>query len=113
MIHLKNLAAVPQHLHMMLHRIKPYDIIIIYKPGKEMTLADSMSGQPCSNAKSLEVDVQISHVQFSTQKLDELRREKRNDNKLHSLLKVIANGWPDPQPDLHPQPEPFVPLVLG
>ena len=103
MIHLKNLAAAPQRLQRMLLRIQPYDIVIRYKPGKEMTLADSMSRQPCINAESLEFDVQISHVQFSTQKLDELRRETRNDNELLSLLKVIADGWPDRQRDLHPQ----------
>ena len=51
MIHLKNLAAAPQRLQRMLLRIQPYDIVIRYKPGKEMTLADSMSRQPCSNAE--------------------------------------------------------------
>ena len=68
-----------------------------------MTLADSISRQPCSNAESLEFDVQISYVQFSTQKLDELRRETRNDNELLILLKVIADGWPERRRDLHPQ----------
>ena len=77
--------------------------VIKYKPGKEVTLADSMSRQPCSNSESLEFDVQISHVQFSTRKLDELRQETRNDDKLQSLLKVIADGWPDRQRDVHPQ----------
>ena len=43
MIHLKNLAAAPQRLQRMLLRIQPYDIVIRYKPGKEMTLVDSMS----------------------------------------------------------------------
>ena len=75
-----------------------------------MTLADSMSRQPCSNADSLEFDVQISHVQFSIQKLDELRRETRNDNELLSLLKVIAYVWPDRQRDLHPQLRAFWPF---
>ena len=103
MIHLNNLAAAPQRLQRMLLRIQPYDIVIRYKPGKEMTLADSMSRQPCSNTETLEFDAQISHVQFSTQKLDKLRRETRNDNELLSLLKVIADGWPGRQRDLHPQ----------
>ena len=110
MIHLKNLAAAPQRLQRMLLRIQPYDIVIKYKPGKEVTLADSMSRQPCSNSESLEFDVQISHVQFSTRKLDELRRETRNDDKLQSLLKVIADGWPDRQRDVHPQLRAFWPF---
>ena len=110
MIHLKNLAAAPQRLQRMLLRIQPYDIVIKYKPGKEVTLADSMSRQPCSNSESLEFDVQISHVQFSTRKLDELRQETRNGDKLQSLLKVIADGWPDRQRDVHPQLRAFWPF---
>ena len=110
MIHLKNLAAAPQRLQRMLLRIQSYDIVIKYKPGKEVTLADSMSRQPCSNSESLEFDVQISHVQFSTQKLDELRRETRNDDKLQSLLKVIADGWPNRQRDVHPKLRAFWPF---
>ena len=100
-------GCCPQRLQMMLLQIQPYDIVIRYKPCNEMTLADSMSQQPCSNAERLEFDVKISHVQLSTQKLDELRRETKNDNNLHSLLKVIADGWPDRQQDLHPQLSPL------
>ena len=110
MIHLKNLAAAPQRLQRMLLRIQPYDIVIKYKPGKEVTLADSMSRKPCSNSKSMEFDFQISHVQFSTRKLDELRQETRNDDKLQSLMKVIADGWPDRQRDVHPQLRAFWPF---
>ena len=110
MIHLKNVAAAPERLQRMLHRIQPHDIVIRYKPGNEMTLADSMSRQTCSNAESLDIDIQISHVQFSTQKLDELRRDTRDDKELLSLLKVIADGWPDRQRDLHPQLRAYCPF---
>ena len=103
-------GCCPQHLKRMLLRIQPYDIVIRYKSGKGMTLVDLMSRQPCSNAESLEFDVQISHVQFSTQQLDELRRETRNDNELLRLLKVIADGWPDRQRDLHAQMRAFWPF---
>ena len=102
MIHLNNLDAALQFLQRMLLRIQPYDIVIKNKSSKDMTLADSMSRQPCSNAESLECDVQISHVHFSTQKLDELRRETRNGNKLQSLLELIDDGLLDRQRDLHP-----------
>ena len=75
-----------------------------------MTLADSMSREPCSNSESLEFDVQISHVQFSTRKLDELRPETRNGDKLQSLLEVIADGWPDRLRDVHPKLRAFWPF---
>ena len=101
---LKNLAAAPQRLRRMLLRIQPYDVQIRYRPGKEMALADTLSRQPCPDNKTIELDVQISHVQFSIRKLDDLRRVTRNDCELRqNLLKVIVDGWPDRQRDVHPQ----------
>ena len=92
MIILENLAAAPQRLHRMLLHIQPYDVHIRYRPGKEMALADTLSRQHCHDNKTIELDMQISHVQFSTRKLDDLRRETRNDSELHNLLKVIVGG---------------------
>ena len=46
-------------------------------------------------------------VQFSTRKLDALRRETRNDSELQNLLKVIVDGWSDRQRDLHTLLRPF------
>ena len=109
MIILNNLAAAPQRLQRMLLRIQPYDVQIRYRPGKEMALADTLSRQPCSDNKTIELDVQISHVQFSTRKLDDLRRETRNGSELQNLLKVIVDGWPDCQRNLHPQLRPSCP----
>ena len=67
-----------------------------------MALAETLSRQPCPDNKTIELDVQISHVQFSSRKLDDLRRETRNDSELQNLLKVIVDGWPERQRDLHP-----------
>ena len=80
MITLKNLAAAPQRLLRMLLRIQPHDVQIRYRHGKEMALADTLSRQPCPDNKIIELDVQISHVQFSTRKLDNLRRETRHNS---------------------------------
>ena len=93
----------------MLLRIQPYDVKIRYRPGKEMALADMLSRQPCPDNKAIELDVQINHIQFSTRKLADLRRENRNDSELQNMLKVIVDGWPDRQRDLHPSLRPFRP----
>ena len=82
---LKNLVAATQRLQRMLLRIQPYDVHISYRPGKEIALGDTLSGQPCPDNKTIELDVQISHVHFSTRKLDDLRRETRNDSELQNL----------------------------
>ena len=88
MIILDNRAAVPQRLQRMLLRIQQYDVQIRYRSGKEMAIADTMSRQPRSDNKTIELDMQISHVQFPSHKLDDLRRETRNDSELQKLFKV-------------------------
>ena len=88
----------------MLLRIQPYDVQIRYRPGKEMALDER-----CPDNMTIETDVQISHIQFSTRKLDDLRRETRNDSELQNLLKVIVYGWPERQRDLHPYMLPLWP----
>ena len=97
MIHIKNLAAAPQRLQRMLLRIQPYNIQLQYRPGKELALADPMSRQPCVDGKKIELDVQITFVQFSTHKLQALRLETQADAGLQSLITVITNGWPECQ----------------
>ena len=56
-----------------------------------------MSRQPCADGKKIELDVQITFVQFSTHKLQTLRLETRADAGLQSLITVITNGWPERQ----------------
>ena len=46
MISLKNLIAAPARLQRMLLRLQQYDMTIMYRPGKEMLLADALSHIP-------------------------------------------------------------------
>ena len=100
MIHRKNLAAAPQRLKRMLLRLQPYDFELRYKPGKEMALVDTMFRQPCRDKEQIELDVQITFVQFSTKILQELRGETQADDELCALKTVITDGWPERQSSL-------------
>ena len=95
MIHLKNLSAAPQRLQRMLLRIQPYAITIRYRPGKEMAMADALSRQPCDNKEQIQLYVQLHFVQSSTQRLDILRDETRQDAELMELQTIIHDGWPE------------------
>ena len=46
MISLKNLTVAPTHLQRMLLHLQQYDLVITYRPGKEMLLADALSHLP-------------------------------------------------------------------
>ena len=97
MINLKNLAAAPQRLHRMFLRVQPYDFVLRYKPGKQMMLADAMSRQPSSESTQIDLDIQVSFVQFSTQKLQSIREATQADDELCALRAVIVDGWPESQ----------------
>ena len=97
MINLKNLAAAPQRLQRMFLRVQPYDFVLRYKPGKQMMLADAMSRQPSSESTQIDLDIQVSFVQFSTQKLQSIREASHADDELCALRAVIVDGWPDSQ----------------
>ena len=96
-INLKNLAAAPQRLQRMFLRIQPYDFVLRYKPGKQMMLADAMSRQPSSESTQIDLDIKVSFVQFSTQKLQSIREATQADDELCALRAVIVDGWPDRQ----------------
>ena len=76
MINLKNLAAAPQRLQRMFLRVQPYDFVLRYKPGKQMMLADAMSRQPSSESTQIDLDIQVSFVQF--QRRNYSRSERRH-----------------------------------
>ena len=97
MINVKNLAAAPQRLQRMFLRVQPYDFVLRCKPGKQMMLAEAMSRQPSSESTQIDLDIQVSFVQFSTQKLQSIREATQADDELCALRAVIVDGSPDSQ----------------
>ena len=101
MIQLKNLMAAPPRLQRMLLRIQHYDITIKYRPGKELLLADGLSRLPNPRSREeIDLDVMVSMVQFSNNKILELRRETETDTILRDLQEVIIRGWPKTRTDI-------------
>ncbi|XP_060075780.1 uncharacterized protein K02A2.6-like [Ylistrum balloti] len=91
-------------------RLQRYQIRVIYKPGKEMHVADQLSRSPLSHQESedvtADVEAQIHLVMNSlpvtTTKMDEFQRETLKDPTLQELSIIIQEGWPD---DKHQVPE--------
>lgn len=102
MIALKNLKAAPPRLQRMLLRLQNYDVTIQYKPGSEMLLADGLSRLPSKSANHVELDISISFVLFSTEKLDQIRTMTNNDVALSELKETIVVGWPQSMRGLSP-----------
>ena len=71
MIQHKPIHVAPPRLQQMLLHMQKYDYTIVYKPGKDMVLADCLSRFP-SNSNYLPISLaqNIQHIQLSTAELD-------------------------------------------
>lgn len=86
-----------------------FDITLVYKKGKHMYHADTLSRAPNTNvppdAESDTFEV-MSVSYISTAQLEELKRETAEDKILQTLSTVIQQVWQNKKhtlsPDLHP-----------
>ena len=57
MISLKNLIAAPAWLQRMLLQLQQYDLVIMYRPGKETLLVDALSCLPSRTNTEIQLDL--------------------------------------------------------
>ena len=80
----------------MLLRVQKYDYNIIYRPGKEMVMADRLSRFP-SRRENLPIKLHhnIQHVSFTSDRINITRGAMEEDCILHTFYGITLNGWPD------------------
>ena len=104
MIAHKPLSAAPQRLQRMFLDIQGYAYKIVYKPGKDIGLADALSRLPNPmNKEESPLDVRIEFIHFKNSKLEEIRENINRDPVLRELVEVITHGWPKKQNELATQ----------
>ena len=95
-IHLKHLSSAPARR--MLLRQQPYTMVIKYKPGREVAVADALPRLPVEDTDAIpNLEAQIHDVQsqFSTEILSRIKSETAKDVELNVLREVIYTGWPE------------------
>ena len=78
-------------------RLLKYDLSVKYLPGKFMYIADLLSRYFDKNNFSEEIsdlNDMVHSINVSNEKLQEFKKETKNDPILSSLLKVLMEGWP-------------------
>lgn len=106
----KPLDAVPARLQRMMLRIQCYEFTVVYKPGKYMYVADTLSRaalpELMHDRVSTEVEDQacflIKNVQFSDIKLQHVKEMTQTDKESKMLISYIENGWPKYKNDVEP-----------
>ncbi|KAL7865172.1 hypothetical protein SRHO_G00104190 [Serrasalmus rhombeus] len=109
----KPIHAAPARLQRMLLRLQSYDITLVYKKGKLMYVADTLSRAPNSQIFQSMVEndtFEVMSVNYiSTARLEDLRRHTAEDSVLQTLSTVIQRGWPPRKSQLQPAVSLFFP----
>ena len=61
-----------------------------------MTLTDTLSRLPnARNGETIDLDVRVDLVKFSTDRLNNIRDATKRDSTLNQLSEIITTGWPE------------------
>ena len=80
----------------MIHRVQKYDFTLIYKPGKTMFLADTLSRAHTTGDNIEQADINVvTYLPMSEKRLSEIKEETAKENTLQRLKTTIIQGWPN------------------
>ena len=92
----KPLSKAPKRLQSLLLRAQKYNITLVYKPGKSIPVADTLSRAPLPHKPDSE-EISVNYISFLPVKspcLDTIRDETLKDETLIELKTTIISGWP-------------------
>ena len=75
-----------------------------------MLLADSLSRSLSTDSTEIDLGLQIHHVRFTPQRLDQIKQETRQDTELKQLIETIVVGWPEKRRDVPKPIQPYRPF---
>ncbi|CAH8560353.1 unnamed protein product [Dicrocoelium dendriticum] len=107
----KPLHVVPRRLQRMLIRLQKYDLEIVYRPGPEMHIADTLSRAYLSDTPKEDEDSDFVHaaqlVAVTEERLKQLQQCTEEDGLCKLLRQTILSGWPKNKKDLPGELTPF------
>ena len=96
----KNLEKAPARLQRMLLRLQKYNLKVVYKRGKDMLVADTLSraylteeSLSKSTASLARIDPKLTLV-VRDENHKKIKAETQADEELQTLTKIIHGGWP-------------------
>ncbi len=111
----KALNQVPMRIQKIILKLQPYEFKVIWKPGKEIPVADALSrsflpeyGKTLiNNDDEMVCEIVTDNIPFSQAKLKQLKEETAKDYALRELIEVILNGWPQYRHETPTETHPF------
>lgn len=94
------LYKVPPRIARVMLRIQKYDAKIRYVPGKDIPVADALSGISFCHGEALQgLDVSVHGIRqnfnASLTRVSQKQEETAKDPTLWALREVIMGGWPE------------------
>ena len=102
----KPLNSAPKRLQRMLLRLQKYNLQVVYKKGKEMFLADTLSRaylpevNVCDHDHDLEAIDHKDNLAVSAERCQQISHASADDPVLQQLRATIRRGWPETKSDL-------------
>ena len=100
----KSILAAPKRLQRMLLQLQRYSLDVVYRPGEQQVVADTLSRAPLSQTATEwtpdEVVFQLQdikeseYIPISDQCIADVRKAGLQDEEQMALRKVITLGWP-------------------
>ena len=95
-IYTKPLLAAPMRLQSMLLKLQPYDMNIVYKPGKDLLIGDALSRANLPDATpdiQIELVNMVDYIAVTSERYKDFQQSTARElNELHVM---IHKGWPD------------------
>ncbi|XP_046558199.1 uncharacterized protein LOC124267324 [Haliotis rubra] len=104
----KPLFAAPARLQRMLLKLQQYSIDLVYKRGKDLIIADTLSRAYLEDTSNNEEEFEVLTVlPMTEQRTEQLQRETAEDQLMQLLSRYIYYGWPEYRKDVHPDAKPY------
>ena len=117
----KPLLSAPKRLQRMLLQLQRYNIKLVYKPGTQMYIADTLSRayMPVTGSrqekscevftvkeeqirKTIEQVDMVEYLPITAERLADLRQKTEEDESLQRLKQVVRTGWPSHREEVPP-----------
>ena len=94
----KPLTETPPRLQRMMLTLQKYELMVSYKSGKSLFIADAFSRTPGTETATVEEEYRVLTVHnlpITTQKLEQFKVEVNADTVLQKLSETVKQGWPE------------------
>ena len=102
----KPLNSAPKRLQQMLLQLQKYSLVVRYKKGQQMYLADTLSRAHLQEAQACESALEVARIDHTStltlpaERLHRLQHASADDPVLCELHRTIQQGWPECKSDV-------------